>query len=122
MNPEQKLTTTTRALNTIAILSACVAFMLIGGAIFVKYGAWTNKEKIAKIREGETATAKQLSQETNTDKLRTTALRYQDAYIERCDQADRTLYDISIISLVASLFPILILVRVMNSIKVLRTE
>lgn len=117
MNPEQKLIATGRTLKIIAFLSACVAFMLIGGALFIKYRDWSSKEINAKTVANEAIARKSIEQETSVDKLRGTALRYADAYTARCDLADYTMFEISNICLAASLFPILILIRVVQGLK-----
>jgi hypothetical protein len=115
MNPEQK--NDSRTLKTIAILSACAAFMLIGGSLFIKYKAWTGKDRIATIHAGEEAARKAIEMETDATKLRNHALRYQKVYAESSDQTLTTVNEISNISLAISMFPLLILVRVINSLK-----
>ncbi len=121
MNTEQTLTTTARSLKMIAILSACAAFILIGGVAYIKYAAWHNKGQITSTRAIDAATKKVIEQETNVEKVRASALQYHQAYTDRCDQADFTINEIGNIALAASLFPILILLRVMNDLKRLRS-
>ncbi|MEI6536363.1 MAG: hypothetical protein WCN98_13535 [Verrucomicrobiaceae bacterium] len=123
MNPEQKVTDTARSLKIIAILSACVAFMLIGGALYIKYNASTGKEQIANIQAGEIAARNAIMKETNVDKLRATATRYAKEYADSCDQALATRVDVSNIALAISLLPVLILIRVATALKThARTE
>lgn len=120
MNPEQN--NNTRSLKTIAILSVCAAFLLIGGALFIKYKAWTGKASIATIHDGEEAVRKAIEMETDAGKLKGYALRYQKNYADSCDQSISTVNEVSNIALAISLFPILILIRVVNSLKGARTE
>ncbi len=122
MNPEQKLKETSRSLKIIAILSACLAFMLIGSALFIKYKAWSGKERNANIQAGEIAASNAIMKETNVDKLRASAISYQGSYAKSCDQASTNVMEATNIALALSLLPILILLRISNDLRKLGKE
>lgn len=117
MTTESTPTDTARSLKIIAFMSACVAFMLIGGAVYLKYRTWTGKDRIANAKSIADVTRAGIERETNVDKLRSTAVQYYQAYLERGDQADFTKNEIGNIALAASMFPLLILIRIANDLK-----